>query len=47
MRYSKPKIINLGSAAKAFQGNNKRSIHLENVQPFPYNETVNAYESDE
>jgi hypothetical protein len=47
MGYLKPEVVNCDAALVLVAGNNKGSTHLDGVQPFPYNETVNAYESDE
>jgi len=47
MVYAKPRIIDSLCAVKLVQGNEKGSTHVDGPQPFPYGETVNAYEADE
>jgi len=46
MRYAKPEVVALASAAQAIQGSQKNSpFHVETV--YPYKPTLMAYEADE
>jgi hypothetical protein len=46
MSYTKPQIIKLDNAVRAFRGDEKGGIYYENPQS-PPNATVSAYEADE